>query len=101
MAKVGMIQRDVKRAKLNKRLAGKRARLKAIIMNKESDPADRFTAMLDLADMPRNSSKSRQRNRCAVTGRPRGFHGKFKLCRNQLREKAQLGELPGITKSSW
>ncbi len=101
MAKVGMIERDVKRAKLGKQFAGKRLRLKAVIMNKDSDPAERFAAMLDLADLPRNSAKNRQRNRCAITGRPRGFHGKFKLCRNVLREKAQRGELPGVTKSSW
>ena len=101
MAKVGMIERDVKRAKLNKRFAGKRARLKDAIMSKDTDPAERFAAMLELASLPRNSAKNRQRNRCAVTGRPRGFHGQFKLCRNQLRDKAQKGELPGVTKSSW
>lgn len=101
MAKVGMIQRDVKRAELNKRDAGKRARLKAIIMNKETSAEDRFAAMLALDEMSANGAKNRQRNRCAVTGRPRGFFRQFKLCRNQLREKAQHGELPGVTKSSW
>ena len=101
MAKTCMIERDVKRKKLNKRLAGKRAKLKATIMNKDTDPAARFAAMLELAEMPRNSAKNRQRNRCAITGRPRGFHGQFKLSRNMLRQKAQLGELPGVTKSSW
>ena len=101
MAKVGMIQRDVKRKELNKRDAGKRARLKAIIMNKETSNEDRFTAMMALDEMATNGAKVRQRNRCALTGRPRGFFRQFKLCRNQLREKAQLGELPGVTKSSW
>ena len=101
MAKVGMIERDVKRAKLNKQLAEKRARLKAIIMNKETSQEDRFAAMMALDELPANSAKVRQRNRCAVTGRPRGVFRQFKLCRNQLREKALLGELPGVTKSSW
>ena len=101
MAKVGMIQRDVKRSRLNKQFAEKRARLKAIIMNKETSAEDRFAAMLALDELPTNGAKTRQRNRCAVTGRPRGFFRQFKLCRNQLREKALLGELPGVTKSSW
>lgn len=101
MAKVGMIQRDVKRKELNKQFANKRARLKAIIMNKETPADERFAAVMALNELPTNSAKNRQRNRCALTGRPRGFFRQFKLCRNQLREKAQLGELPGVTKSSW
>ena len=101
MAKVGMIQRDVKRKELNKQFANKRARLKAIIMNKETPADERFAAVMALNELPANSAKNRQRNRCALTGRPRGFFRQFKLCRNQLREKAQLGELPGVTKSSW
>lgn len=101
MAKVSMVERDKKRKKLAKQYAAKRAALKAIIKD-QSIPADeRFQATLKLAKLPRNSSKTRQRNRCALTGRPHGYYRKFNLSRIALRDLASRGELPGVTKSSW
>lgn len=101
MAKVSAKQRDLKRRRLVKQKANKRAALKAKIMDKEVSVEERFAAVLALAEMPRNSAKIRQRNRCALTGRPRSFHRKFKLSRIAIRDLASRGELPGITKSSW
>lgn len=101
MAKVSAVQRDLKRRKLAKKYEGKRARLKAIIYNKEAPVEERFQAVLELAELPRNSSKTRIRNRCALTGRPRAHHRKFRLSRVSLRDLASRGELPGVTKSSW
>jgi small subunit ribosomal protein S14 len=101
MAKKSMINRDAKRAKLSKSLRNKRAGLKALIMNKETTPEDRFAAAVKLDKLPKNSASNRIRNRCALTGRPRGYHRKFGLCRNALRELAAQGLLPGVTKSSW
>ncbi len=101
MAKVCMIERDKKRKKLVNKHASKRAELKKIIKD-QSVPADeRFQAMLKLAEMPRNSSKVRMRNRCSLTGRPRSYYRKFSLSRIALRDLASRGELPGVTKSSW
>lgn len=101
MAKAAMIQRDIKRRKMNKKLEAKRAALKAIIKDKDVPPEERFQAVLKLADMPRNSSKTRIRNRCALTGRPRGNLRRFNLCRNMVRDLASKGQLPGVKKSSW
>jgi len=101
MAKVSAVNRDNKRRKLHKSLGGKRAKLKALIADREAPMEDRFAAVLKLAEMPRNSAKNRQRNRCALTGRPRGNFRKFNLCRIALRDLASRGELPGVTKSSW
>jgi small subunit ribosomal protein S14 len=101
MAKASAINRNDKRRKLVKSLEGKRAKLKAIIASKEAPMEERFAAVLKLAEMPRNSSKIRVRNRCALTGRPRGNFRKFNLCRVALRNLASRGELPGVTKSSW
>ncbi len=101
MAKVCMLEREKKRAKLVKSKANKRAKLKAIIKNRELPPEERFQATLKLAEMPRNSSKVRKRNRCALTGRPRGYFRKLNLSRIALRDLASRGELPGVTKSSW
>lgn len=101
MAKASAINRNNKRIKLAKSLEGKRAKLKAIIANKEAPMEERFAAVLTLAEMPRNSAKVRIRNRCALTGRPRGNFRKFNLCRVALRNLASRGELPGVTKSSW
>ncbi len=101
MAKVSAVQRDIKRRKLEKKYAGKRARLKAIIDDQNAPMEERFQAVLKLAELPRNSSKTRLRNRCAMTGRPRAHHRKFRLCRVVLRDLASRGELPGVTKSSW
>lgn len=101
MAKVCMIERDKKRRKLVKAKASKRAELKAKIRDLKLAPEERFQAVLQLAEMPRNSSKIRIRNRCALTGRPRGHFRKFNLSRIALRDLASRGELPGVTKSSW
>ncbi len=101
MAKVSAVQRDLKRRKLVKQTANRRAKLKEIISNKELPIEERFQAVLKLADMPRNGAKIRVRNRCALTGRPRGHHRKFNISRVALRELASRGELPGVTKSSW
>lgn len=96
-----MLERDKKRRKLVKSLAGKRAKLKAIIYDQSLPQEERFAAVLKLAEMPRNSSKIRIRNRCALSGRPRGYYRKFNLSRIALRNLASRGELPGVTKSSW
>ena len=101
MAKTSAIEKNKRRAKLVKQFANKRARLKAIIMNRESSPEERFEAALKLAEVPRNSAKNRVRLRCELTGRPRGNYRKFKLCRNKLRELGNLGQIPGLVKSSW
>ncbi|MAI62371.1 MAG: 30S ribosomal protein S14 [Micavibrio sp. TMED27] len=101
MAKVCMVERDVKRKKLAKQYANKRAKLKAIIKNKDIPADERFQAMLALDKLPTNSAKNRQRNRCALTGRPRGYYRKLNLSRIALRDLASRGELPGVVKSSW
>ena len=101
MAKASAINRNNKRIKLAKSLESKRAKLKAIIADKNAPMEERFAAVLKLAEMPRNSAKIRIRNRCALTGRPRGNFRKFNLCRVALRNLASRGELPGVTKSSW
>lgn len=101
MAKKSAIEKNKNRAELVARLAAKRARLKAISRDESQEPEERFSARLKLAEMPRNSSKTRLRNRCELTGRPRGFYRKFKLSRIALRELASHGQLPGVTKSSW
>jgi len=101
MAKASAVQRDLKRRKMNKSLANKRIALKKVIMDKEASVEERFAATLQLAELPRNSAKNRQRNRCALTGRPRAHHRKFRLSRIAIRDLASRGELPGVTKSSW
>lgn len=101
MAKVCMIERDKKRKKTAEKYAVKRAELKAIIMNKEISIEERFEAQLKLNKLPRNGSQIRYRNRCEVTGRPRGFYRKFRMSRIALRELASFGQIPGLTKSSW
>ncbi|HKT18450.1 MAG TPA: 30S ribosomal protein S14 [Stellaceae bacterium] len=101
MAKTSSIDKNRKRTLLVKRMAPKRARLKAIAANKELPPEERFAARLKLAEMPRNSSATRLKNRCALTGRPRSYYRKFKLSRIALRELASLGQIPGMVKSSW
>lgn len=84
-----------------KKAAGKRAALKAIIMNRETSFEDRMQATMKLAALPRNSSSTRHRNRCELTGRARGVYRKFKLSRIKLRELGSFGKLPGLTKASW
>ena len=101
MAKTSMINRETKRAALVKRYAAKRAQLKEIIRNPKSGDAERETAGAKLQALPRDSSKSRQRNRCAITGRPRGFYRKFGLSRTKLREATMRGDIPGLGKASW
>jgi small subunit ribosomal protein S14 len=101
MAKLALINREAKRAKTVAKYAAKRAELNAIINDASLSDDDRMAARLKLQQLPRNASPSRQRNRCALTGRPRGVFRKFGLCRNKLREIAMRGEVPGMTKASW
>ncbi len=101
MAKISSVERNKKRERMAKLQSGKRARLKAIVMNRDSSPEDRFDASLRLAGMPRNGAQVRVRLRCALTGRSRGNYRKFKLCRIKLRELASHGQIPGMVKSSW
>lgn len=101
MAKKSMIQRELKRAKLVARYAGKRKELKDIIRNINSTDDQRRVAQAKLNALPRDASPTRQRNRCAITGRPHGVYRKFGLGRNKLREGAMKGEIPGLTKASW
>lgn len=101
MAKTCMIEKEKNRGKLRKSYSARRKALKATIMNKETTMEDRFTAVMKLAKMPRNSADVRQHSRCELTGRPRGYYRKFKLCRIKLRELASAGQIPGIVKSSW
>lgn len=101
MAKVAMVERENKRKRQAKRYAEKRKALKATIKNREISIEERFNAQLELNGLPRNSSRSRQRNRCALTGRPRGVYRKFQLSRIALRDLASLGQIPGVVKSSW
>ena len=96
-----MIQRELKREKLVAKYAKKRAELKAIIRNVNSTDDERRAAQAKLNAMPRDASPTRQRNRCAITGRPHGVYRKFGLGRNKLREGAMKGEIPGLTKASW
>lgn len=101
MAKLSLINREKKRADLVKKYAGKRAALKAVIEDTSKSDDERFEARLALQVLPRNSNPTRQRNRCSLTGRPRGTFRKFGLGRNKLREIAMKGEIPGLTKASW
>lgn len=101
MAKTSAVERNLKRERMAKRDAGKRAALKAVLRDKEASPEERFAAMLRLAGLPRNGSATRVRLRCSLTGRPRGNYRKFKLCRVTLRELASTGQIPGMVKASW
>ena len=101
MAKTSAVDKNRKRAKLVKRLAAKRARLKTTAEDRSVPPEERFAARLKLAKLPRNSAKVRLRNRCELTGRPRGYHRKFKLSRIALRELATAVQIPVMVKSSW
>jgi small subunit ribosomal protein S14 len=101
MAKTSSVNKNKRRAQLAKRMAAKRARLKAMAEDRSLPPEDRFAARLKLAELPRNSSITRVRNRCELTGRPRGVYRKFKLSRLALRELASAGQIPGMVKSSW
>ena len=98
MAKTSSIQRNLKRIKLTKKFLKKREDLKKIIKNKKLPLEDRFAAQLKLAKIPRNSSKTRIRNRCQITGRPHGVYRKLKISRIALRDLASKGKIPGMTK---
>ena len=101
MAKTAVINRDLKRRKTVKKFAKKRAELQAVIDNAKISDEDRSAARQKLQQLPRNSSPTRLRNRCKLTGRPRGVFRKFGLGRNKLREIAMRGEIPGVVKASW
>ena len=101
MAKTSAIQRNLKRIRLSKKYLKKRENLKQIIKNKKLPLTERFNAQLKLAKIPRNSSRTRIRNRCEITGRPHGFYRKLRISRIALRELASSGKIPGMTKSSW
>lgn len=101
MAKTSSVEKNNRRRKLVKQYANKRAKLKAIIQNKELSIEERFAAQLKLAELPRNSAKNRIRNRCEVTGRPRAYYRKLKMSRLALRDLSNQGLIPGMVKSSW
>jgi len=101
MAKKSSIEKNQRRERLSKQYAAKRARLKAVAKDKNVPIEEQFAARLKLAELPRNSSPTRIRNRCALTGRPRATYRKFKLSRIALRELASTGQIPGMVKSSW
>jgi small subunit ribosomal protein S14 len=101
MAKVSMVQREVKRQKLVEKYAAKRAALKELAANQELPMEERFKARLKLAKLPRNSSATRLHNRCQLTGRPHAYYRKLKVSRIELRELASNGEITGMVKSSW
>ncbi|MGH6854321.1 MAG: 30S ribosomal protein S14 [Aestuariivirga sp.] len=101
MAKTSSIEKNNHRKRLVKKLSGKRARLKAIAQNKKLTMEERFAAQLKMAELPRNSSPNRVRNRCEITGRARAYYRKVKMSRLALREMANQGLIPGMTKSSW
>ncbi len=101
MAKTSLIEREKKREKLVAQYASRRAALKAVVDDQSLTPEERFQARLKLQALPRNSNPTRLRNRCELTGRPRGTFRKFGLGRNKLREVAMRGEIPGLTKASW
>ena len=101
MAKESKKETNERRRRMVKQYAERRTALKAIINDRSKPMEERFAAQLKLANMPRNSSKTRVRNRCEITGRPRAFYRKLKICRNQLRELASQGMIPGMVKSSW
>src|SRR5512137_2819568 len=101
MAKLSVINRQYKREKLVAKFAKRRAAMQAIIDNPKVSDEERYEARLKLQQLPRNANPTRLRNRCALTGRPRGVFRKFGLGRNKLREYAMRGEIPGIVKASW
>ena len=101
MAKTSSINRNNKRRKLARNMGPKRAKLKALVIKKDTPMEERFAAALKLAEMPRNSAKVRIRNRCELTGRPRAFYRKVRLSRIALRQMANSGLIPGMVKSSW
>ena len=101
MTRKALVQREIKRAKTVERIAQKRAALKKIINDSSASYEEKNDARVKLQKMPRNASPSRLRNRCAISGRPKGFYRKFGLGRNKLREEAMKGNIPGLHKASW
>jgi len=101
MAKTSMINRDLKRTKLAKKYAAKRAELKAIVLSPTASYEEKMEAQTKLQKQPRDASPARQRTRCALTGRPRAVYQKFGLGRNKLREATMRGDVPGLRKASW
>ena len=101
MAKVSMINREPKREKLANKYAAKRAQLKAIVASPNSSEDEVWDAQIALQKLPRDASPVRKQRRCQVTGRPHAVYRKFGLCRNQLREAAMRGDVPGLKKASW
>jgi len=101
MAKKSAIEKNKRRARLARKYAAKRARLKAISEDRSRPEEERFMARLQLAELPRNASPTRVRNRCELTGRPRAYYRKFRMSRIALRDLASSGQVPGVTKSSW
>ncbi|MDI3468072.1 MAG: SSU ribosomal protein S14p (S29e) [Pseudolabrys sp.] len=101
MAKKSSVEKNNRRRKMAKQFANRRAKLKAVIQDKKAPIEERFAATLKLATMPRNSSSTRIRNRCEITGRPRAFYRKHKMSRIALRELGNKGLIPGLVKSSW
>jgi small subunit ribosomal protein S14 len=101
MAKKSSIEKNNRRRRMTKKFSGRRSRLKAIAMDKTRPLEERFAASVKLAAMPRNGSATRIRNRCEVTGRPRGFYRKVKMSRIALRDLGSKGLVPGLVKSSW
>ncbi len=101
MAKKSLVERNNKRIRLAKQYADRREALKAIACDEHSSPEEQFAARMKLAQLPRNSSKTRIRLRCSLTGRPRGNYRKFALSRIALRDLASSGQIPGMVKSSW
>ena len=101
MAKTSMVEREKRRARVVKKHAAKRAKLKELIRSPRSSPEERVAAQAALQSMPRDASPSRQRKRCAITGRSRGVYRKFGLSRVKIREVAARGEIPGLAKASW
>ncbi len=101
MAKTSAIEKNRNRRKNVERFAARRAELRAIVRDRDREPEERFEATLALAKLPRNGAKVRLRNRCSLTGRPRGYHRKFGLSRIALRELGSTGQIPGLVKASW
>ena len=101
MAKTSSVEKNNRRIKMAKQYAGKRTKLKAMAVDNKLTPEERFEARLKLAKLPRNSSPTRIRNRCELTGRARGNYRKLRMCRIKLRELARHGQVPGMVKSSW
>lgn len=101
MAKISMIMREKKRATLVSRYGAKRDALRAVMKDPNADAETKWDAQIQLQKMPRDSARTRQRNRCRLTGRPHGVYRKFGLGRNKLREAAMRGDVPGLVKASW